>query len=635
MAWLASDCAVLPLGELVEGAHRGTLPARAVALTLRRRLPRHADQCRADPGRGTGCRPPALSPPKASTPRTCSGGIGWRCCCSVTACARTSCCSNCRVSRAGCRRRHAANACSPTAWSITRSWLCSAPARDAVLAQVAAWAPDVAWTGTVPENDRWPVARPGGPGHRHRRSYRPSPAAAHAGSRHASARDGRQPRDPRTHHRPRGVTTGVSLRRLRRDDHRGSRRGRAARTRSRASRGRLWPATRRSGFRVSIRRSRTWIGSPHASCWRSLPTPVDREMVHLHVTSAGNEFMIHIAGLLAEGLGAEGVACQGRRRRRAARRSATSAPCRWWSRLTSSSRCISCARDPPSSWNPRLPPWPCSTSSSRAATGSRSRGSSRDGRDTCSTSARPASPSSSDAACSAVHVPLGYTPSLEAPDVRATAERPIDRAVSRPCIAAQARLLCTARRFLQRLQLSHRRQRRGAAAGGGHARATGPATSGCAWSPRAGSSCACTRRNVPYFEQHRAMLALANRCLLVTEIEPSHRAARRRRALRVGRARRAASGLPPLPRRPGGAREGRNCGPRTGRFPHAHPPELCGDARRAATAHGIGRPARCRRFCPGRGARAPGREPCPRGGRRHALDDDLSMPPTPRRRRLR
>ena len=34
MAWLASDCAVLPLRELVEGAHHGTLPDRAVALTF-------------------------------------------------------------------------------------------------------------------------------------------------------------------------------------------------------------------------------------------------------------------------------------------------------------------------------------------------------------------------------------------------------------------------------------------------------------------------------------------------------------------------------------------------------------------------------------------------------------------------
>ncbi|MBK5298378.1 MAG: polysaccharide deacetylase family protein [Vicinamibacteria bacterium] len=34
MAWLASDCAVLPLDELVEGANRRTLPNRAVALTF-------------------------------------------------------------------------------------------------------------------------------------------------------------------------------------------------------------------------------------------------------------------------------------------------------------------------------------------------------------------------------------------------------------------------------------------------------------------------------------------------------------------------------------------------------------------------------------------------------------------------
>ena len=34
MAWLASDCAVLPLGELVERADRRTLPSRAVAITF-------------------------------------------------------------------------------------------------------------------------------------------------------------------------------------------------------------------------------------------------------------------------------------------------------------------------------------------------------------------------------------------------------------------------------------------------------------------------------------------------------------------------------------------------------------------------------------------------------------------------
>ncbi len=34
MAWLASDCAVLPLAELVERATRHTLPPRAVALTF-------------------------------------------------------------------------------------------------------------------------------------------------------------------------------------------------------------------------------------------------------------------------------------------------------------------------------------------------------------------------------------------------------------------------------------------------------------------------------------------------------------------------------------------------------------------------------------------------------------------------
>ncbi len=34
-----------------------------------------------------------------------------------------------------------------------------------------------------------------------------------------------------------------------------------------------------------------------------------RAMVRLHVTSAGNEFMAHIAGLFAEGLAAQGVEC--------------------------------------------------------------------------------------------------------------------------------------------------------------------------------------------------------------------------------------------------------------------------------------------------------------------------------------
>ena len=96
--------------------------------------------------------------------------------------------------------------------------------------------------------------------------------------------------------------------------------------------------------------------------------------------------------------------------------------------------------------------------------------------------------------------------------------RPRDRrAVSRPCVSAPERVLCPARRFLQRLQLPHRRQRGAPAATRPRPRATGRATSGCALVASSRIVLCVHSTERPYFEQHRAMLALANGCLLVTE----------------------------------------------------------------------------------------------------------------------
>ena len=95
----------------------------------------------------------------------------------------------------------------------------------------------------------------------------------------------------------------------------------------------------------------------------------------------------------------------------------------------------------------------------------------------------------------------------------------------------------------------------------------------------------------PYFEQHRAMLALANRCLLVTE--SSHHTDPLEEGVHFASA--ALDELPALCRRYLAdlvrAGPGRDGGPCDGDRTDAHRPELRGDARRAAAAHGDRPPA--------------------------------------------
>ena len=216
MAWLASDCAVLPLQELVEGARHHTLPNRAVALTFDDGYLDTLTNASADPVAAHGFPRRALSPPKGSTALTCSGGIAWRRSCSATARDQTSCCSTCPMARAGWLPRHRVNGCSRTALCITRSWRSPRRRATAVLAQIAAWAPDVGVRPGMPQDVGGRIAGARRTRHQHRRSYRPPPPTAQAGSRATQVREMADSRVALERITGAPVTQpGVSLRRLR------------------------------------------------------------------------------------------------------------------------------------------------------------------------------------------------------------------------------------------------------------------------------------------------------------------------------------------------------------------------------------------------------------------------------------
>ena len=117
---------------------------------------------------------------------------------------------------------------------------------------------------------------------------------------------------------------------------------------------------------------------------------------------------------------------------------------------------------------------------------------------------------------SAIHVPLGYTPSLQAPALPSTAERPIDvlflghASPRRQAFFARHADFFSA--FNCHIVVSEVAQPRSATTSGYRA---GDERLRLVASSRIVLCVHSTER--PYFEQHRAMLALANRCLLVTE----------------------------------------------------------------------------------------------------------------------
>ena len=182
----------------------------------------------------------------------------------------------------------------------------------------------------------------------------------------------------------------------------------------------------------------------------------------------------------------------------------------------------------------------------------------------------------------AVHVPLGYTPSLEAPALRPTAERPIDVLFFGHASARRNAFFARHADFFSAFNCHivvsevHR-----------------PAPA-----PRRGLSVGRRAAAPGRLEPHRLVRPLDGTSVLRAASrdagagqpvparhrdEPSHRATPGRRALRVGGSRRAAGTLPPLPRRPARARDRWRQRATRWRHAHAHPPELRRHARRDAT----------------------------------------------------
>ena len=183
----------------------------------------------------------------------------------------------------------------------------------------------------------------------------------------------------------------------------------------------------------------------------------------------------------------------------------------------------------------------------------------------------------------AVHTPLGYLPSLEAPALQPASDRAIDvlflgHASERrnAFFARHADFFST---FNCHLVVSEVNRPRLAATPGYR---SGDQRLALIASSRILLCVHSTER--PYFEQHRAMLALANGCLLVTESSQHTEPLQDGVHFASAATRRAAGSLPPLSDRPVRAREGRDGRPRDGDRPYAPPPEQRDPARRDAAA---------------------------------------------------
>ncbi len=238
-------------------------------------------------------------------------------------------------------------------------------------------------------------------------------------------------------------------------------------------------------------------------------------MVHFHVTAAGNEFMAHIAALFAEGCRSQGIASEvvvdgtPRDSRDRDTFSVVVAPHEYFPlhflrtrptielEPTLASVAVLNVEQPGSEWFEatwefaRLARHVFDISPAGVAEFQR-RG------------------------VPAIHVPLGLTPSLEAPTLPATVERPIDvlflghASPRRHAFFARHADFFSA--FNCHIVMSEVAQPRSATTSGYLA---GDERLRLVASSRILLCVHSTDR--PYFEQHRAMLALANRCLLVTE----------------------------------------------------------------------------------------------------------------------
>jgi len=238
-------------------------------------------------------------------------------------------------------------------------------------------------------------------------------------------------------------------------------------------------------------------------------------MVHLHVTSAGNEFMAHIAGLFAEGLAAEGVRCEvivdglPLEDRHSDALSVVVAPHEYFPlhflrtrptielEPTLGAVAVLNVEQPGSEWFEVA--WEFARRARQVFDISLAGVAEFERRGVL-----------------AVHSPLGYTPSLEAPGVLPTAERPIDvlffghASVRRSAFFARHADFFSA--FNCHIVLNDVDTPRAAATAGYR---SGDERLRLVASSRIVLCVHSTDR--PYFEQHRAMLALANGCLLITE----------------------------------------------------------------------------------------------------------------------
>ena len=240
-----------------------------------------------------------------------------------------------------------------------------------------------------------------------------------------------------------------------------------------------------------------------------------RAMVRLHVTSAGNEFMVHIAGLFAEGLVAEGVECAvvvdglPLDDRDAGAVSVVVAPHEYFPLHFLRTR-PTIELEPTLAWvavlNVEQPGSQWFEVAWQFA---------RRARHVFDIS--PAGVAEFQRrGVAAVHTPLGYTPSLEASALLPTVNRPIDvlflghASTRRNAFFARHADFFSA--FNCHIVVTEVDRPRLAATPGYR---SGDTRVGLVASSRIVLCVHSTDR--PYFEQHRAMLALANRCLLITE----------------------------------------------------------------------------------------------------------------------
>jgi len=237
--------------------------------------------------------------------------------------------------------------------------------------------------------------------------------------------------------------------------------------------------------------------------------------LRLHVASAGNEFMAHIAGLFAEGFRAEGVACDvvidgsPLEDAEVGAQSIVVAPHEYFAlhflrtrptielEATLAAVAVLNVEQPGSEWFEVA--WEFARRARHVFDISKAGVAEFQRR-----------------GVAAVHAPIGYTRSLEAPALRPTAERPIDvlffgHASPRrnAFFARHADFFSACNCHIVVSEVHRPRQAATAGYRSDDERLRLVASS------RIVLCVHSTER--PYFEQHRAILALANRCLLVTE----------------------------------------------------------------------------------------------------------------------